>query len=110
MHVSRTLRASRRSPGRFPCLGDLIPACPIRTLRAFSAFGTSLAFYHKEKGKVTQPPTILPPRGYETNVAPTKWWRYDILRAEGAEFFREQVNVIKEECARIEAWSVIRSF
>ncbi|KAH9958035.1 hypothetical protein BC827DRAFT_1137014, partial [Russula dissimulans] len=52
---------------------DLAPSCPLRTLRAFSVFGTSLAFEYKDKGGFTQPPAIPRLPVYDTDVAPIEW-------------------------------------
>jgi hypothetical protein len=104
-HPSVRVDADRQIRER---LMDLTPSCPLRTLRAFSTFGTSLAFYYRDKDGFTQPPAISRSQVYDTDMAPIEWWRYDVLEAQGAGLLREQVNIIKEECSKIAAWSVTR--
>ncbi|KAI6124297.1 hypothetical protein EDD17DRAFT_1486880, partial [Pisolithus thermaeus] len=98
MNVSSRQAADQQIRER---LLDLANSCPIRTLRAISAMGTRLSFYHLgtinaqaeiEPLAIPRHPTIV------NDTAPEAWWDCDVLDANGEVRLRAVVDAIKEAC------------
>jgi hypothetical protein len=78
--------------------------CPIPTLHAVSALGTKLCFYQVDT--TTDEPEILPRAitrrpTVVNDTAPQKRWDCDILEPRGEAKFRQVVDEIKAECAKL---------
>ena len=72
-------------------------ATKIPVLHGISAFGTKIAFYkYATDTELTEPRSITPEPGLETDTAPREWWAFDILEEEGAQKFRDVVENVKE--------------
>lgn len=82
----------------------IIGACPLNTLHAVSALGTSLSFYTLDTTNADAEivPAAIPRHPSKVNdTAPAARWAYDILEPAGEEQFRNVVEEIWAECANL---------
>ncbi|KAJ6611583.1 hypothetical protein B0H10DRAFT_2055697 [Mycena sp. CBHHK59/15] len=84
-------------------LVDLAADTPLSVLHAVSAIGTKLCFYTYTKGDQDpiSPPGIPYDRSRVNDVAPRKWWAWDVLEDDGEQRLRTVVDQIKAACVNI---------